>query len=302
MIIRSPFFYVGDKYKLMEQLQKLFPENINNYFEPFVGGGSSFLNTNAKKYYLNDIDSNIIDLHSHFLNQKNNTDLFIQRLINLIKKYNLSCSLLSDDVPKELKIKYPKTYYAKYNSNSYIELRNDYNKVRDVELLYILLIYGFNHMIRFNSKHEFNLPVGNVDFNKNVKQAIENYLSFIKDKNIKFFNFDFEEFLNKQRFENDDFVYFDPPYLISMSEYNSLWNEEKEQKLYLLLDELDKKNVKWGITNLLNHKGRHNEYLSNWMGKYNVYDIKSNYISFNDNTQKKDSKEVYVTNYGKSNF
>ena len=31
----------------------------------------------------------------------------------------------------------------------------------------------------------------------------------------------------------------------------------------------------------------------------NVYDIESNYISFNDNTIKKDSKEVFVTNYGK---
>lgn len=35
--IRSPFFYVGDKYKLMPQLKKLFPDNINSYIEPFVG-------------------------------------------------------------------------------------------------------------------------------------------------------------------------------------------------------------------------------------------------------------------------
>lgn len=35
--IRSPFFYVGDKYKLMPQLKNLFPDDINNYIEPFVG-------------------------------------------------------------------------------------------------------------------------------------------------------------------------------------------------------------------------------------------------------------------------
>lgn len=35
--IRSPFFYVGDKYKIMQQLKVLFPEDINNYIEPFVG-------------------------------------------------------------------------------------------------------------------------------------------------------------------------------------------------------------------------------------------------------------------------
>lgn len=42
-IIRSPFFYVGDKYKLMPQLKELFPKDIDNYIEPFVGRGQLFL-------------------------------------------------------------------------------------------------------------------------------------------------------------------------------------------------------------------------------------------------------------------
>ena len=42
-LIRSPLFYVGDKYKLMPQLKRLFPSKIQTYIEPFVGGGSSFL-------------------------------------------------------------------------------------------------------------------------------------------------------------------------------------------------------------------------------------------------------------------
>ena len=42
--------------------------------------------------------------------------------------------------------------------------------------LYLLLIYGFNHMIRFNRAGQFNLPVGNVDFNFNVEQALKDYL------------------------------------------------------------------------------------------------------------------------------
>ena len=32
-IIRSPFFYVGDKYKLMPQLKQLMPDDIDNYIE-----------------------------------------------------------------------------------------------------------------------------------------------------------------------------------------------------------------------------------------------------------------------------
>ena len=78
-----------------------------------------------------------------------------------------------------------------------------------------------------------------------------------------------------------------------------MWNDTKEIELYYYLDKLDEMGIKWGITNLLNHKGKTNEILLSWMKKYDFYDIQSNYISYNDNTIKNDSKEVYVTNYGK---
>ena len=35
-----------------------------------------------------------------------------------------------------------------------------------------------------------------------------------------------------------DYVLLDPPYLISQSEYNKLWQEEDEIRLYNLLDYL----------------------------------------------------------------
>ena len=50
-------------------------------------------------------------------------------------------------------------------------MKDDFNETGDIILLYLLLIYGFNHMIRFNKSGKFNLPVGNVDFNKNVYKA-----------------------------------------------------------------------------------------------------------------------------------
>ena len=63
--LRSPFFYVGDKYKIMPQIIQFFPKNIDTYYEPFLGGGSSCLYVEAKKYVLNDNDKNIIDLHKY---------------------------------------------------------------------------------------------------------------------------------------------------------------------------------------------------------------------------------------------
>ena len=296
-IIRSPFFYVGDKYKLMPQLKCLFPTNIDTYFEPFCGGGSSFLNTEARQYVSNDVDYYVIALHKFFQANKDTPNAFLDKLFEIINKYNLSCSYKGITAPEELKKAFVKTYYARFNKDAYFKLRADFNAQQDnFYLLYLLLIYGFNHMIRFNSKGDFNLPVGNVDFNNNVFMAINNYFEFLRKHEIHFTNMDFVKFLNSQDFKENDFVFCDPPYLISQSEYNKLWSDVEEFKLYEELDKLDERGVKFGLTNLLLHKGQKNEILSDWMKKYKVYYISSNYISFNDNTIKKNSQEVYVTN------
>ena len=50
-ILRSPLFYVGDKYKLMEEIGTYFPDNIGKFVEPFVGGGSVFMNTVAEQFF-----------------------------------------------------------------------------------------------------------------------------------------------------------------------------------------------------------------------------------------------------------
>nr|WP_315104562.1 Dam family site-specific DNA-(adenine-N6)-methyltransferase [uncultured Catonella sp.] len=297
-IIRSPFFYVGDKYKLMGQLRELFPKNISTYIEPFVGGGSSFLNTKAQRYIVNDINYYIIALHKCLSSYAGKQEEFLAKLYSLIDKYGLSCSYRNITVPDELKKKYVKTYYSHFNKDAYSKMRADFNKEEDLVLLYILLIYGFNHMIRFNLSGKFNLPVGNVDFNKNVYNAIWHYLSFVENSDITFANMDFMVFLNELEFDENSYIYLDPPYLISGSEYNKYWNEEEERRLCFYLDELDKRGNRFGITNLINHRGMVNQIFLKWSKKYTVYNIESNYISFNDNTIKSDSKEVFVTNYG----
>lgn len=300
-IIRSPFFYVGDKYKLMPQLKTLIPQNVDLYIEPFLGGGSSMLNIQAKHYKVNDIDPYVIKLHQLLSEYKHRRDDLFNELFTLINHYQLSCSFKSINVPDELKKQYVKTYYAKFNKDNYTKIRKDFNQNQDnLILLYLLLIYGFNHMIRFNQKGLFNLPVGNVDFNRNVFTALNQYMDFIESNDIEFFNLDYKDFLAMLDIGQNSYVFLDPPYLISMSEYNKLWNEEKEIELCNFLDQLDKKGVRFGITNLIHHKERFNQVFFEWSKKYFCYNIKSNYISFNDNSIKANSKEVFITNYEKS--
>lgn len=295
---RSPLFYVGDKFKLLPEITKLFPQNIETFYEPFVGGGSVFLNVDATSYELNDIDTNVIQIHKELIKWSESEIQFFKKIENRVKKYGLSRSYIEDVVPLELKKEHKKTYYAKYNKESFNALKKKYNSSsrKDYLDLYILLIYGFNRMLRFNSKGEYNLPVGNVDFNKNVKNALSNYFAYQKGRQITFNNSDYKDFLKKRRYTKDDFIYFDPPYLITFSEYNKLWNDSHESNLLKLIDKLDSEGVRWAISNVTHYKDKVNDVFLNWSKKYNSHNIKSNYISYHDNTIKT-FNEILITNY-----
>lgn len=296
--VRSPLFYVGDKYKLMPQLSKLFPKNIDSFYDVFCGGGSVSLNVNANNFYLNDINHRVIELHTLLYENSKDMESFIQKTQNLAKKYGLSISELErNDEIERLKLEYKKTYFSKYNKKSYLKLRKDYNENQaNVKRLYLLLVYGFNHMIRFNQSGLFNLPVGNVDWNSNVTKALTDYGEWASNNNIYLYSLDYVEFLENVHNSKNDFFYFDPPYLITFSEYNKLWCENEEAELLELLDDLDAKGYKWGLSNMIRHKGEENTLLKEWSSKYNIYEIDSNYISRFDNSVKKNSREVYITN------
>lgn len=298
--VRSPLFYVGDKYKLMPQLMKLFPKNINTFFDVFAGGGSASLYTPAKNFVLNDLDENIIKLHKYLSKELQNPEEFIEHEVSIIDSYGLSHSV--DNVfPSNievLKAKYKKTYFSKANKDKYTKLRNDFNNDQSrMDLFYLLLVFGFNHMTRFNNDGNFNLPVGNVDWNQNVISALMNYSFFVRTSTYKFKSEDFEKFILNQKLSKGDFLYFDPPYSITLSEYNKMWNENDDARLFDLLDKLNKEGINWGLSNVFSHKGKKNERLIKWSKKYAVYPIKANYISRFDNTIKADTREVYVTNY-----
>jgi DNA adenine methylase len=294
---RSPFFYVGDKYKLISQLKANFPENIDRFIEPFCGGGSVFLNTSANQYLLNDIDSYMIKLHDFLIESSCKQQKFWNDLKFSIEKYNLSATFMGRDVPPEYREKFVKTYFARYNKEAYIEMRNDFNKKKDnMMLLYLLLIYGFNRTLRFNLKGDFNIPVGNVDFNKNVVNALDSYFEYVTGKDISLFNMDFQDFVEIVEPTSQDFVYLDPPYLITFSEYNKLWNEDSEMRLIDFLDRLNSRNIRFAVSNVLWHRKRYNGTFNEWAQKYNIVKIRSNYISFNDNTEK-NTCEVLVKNY-----
>ena len=292
-IVRSPLFYVGDKRKLMSQIMTYFPNHIDRLIEPFVGGGSVFMNVDADGFLLNDLNYIVIQIHSMLSSYCDRKDDFFREVFSLINKYGLTSRFLG--IPQE----HGKSSDCKdVNREAYNRMKIDFNSggKKDIMLLYLLIIYGFNHMIRFNKKGEFNLPVGNLDFNENVYNALNDYFVQTETKQPQWHSQDYSAFLAEIEFRKDDLVYLDPPYLISSSEYNKMWNEECERNLIREMDRLDAMGVRFAVSNAITYRGKKNDIFGEWAKKYNIHPISSNYISYWDNSRK-ESGEVLVTNY-----
>ena len=293
---RSPFFYVGDKFKLLDQLLPLFPENIDRYFEPFLGGGSVAMNVTAKSLVLSDQLQPLIDIHQRFSDFKS-VDVLLQKREETCKTHNLKASYFGDEVEKDLKLRHPKTYFAVRNREAFNAARSNFNKSldRDPLLLYLLVIFGFNRLMRFNALGEFNVPVGNVDFNARTASALANYVEWNSTDSPVVTVADYKNALSGV-IGRYYFVYVDPPYLIAEAEYNKTWGEKQELELLAVLDGLSEAGVRWALSNALVYRGRENVHLKKWASKYEVHQLKASYLNYHNNVDKV-SGEVVVTNY-----
>ena len=190
-----------------------------------------------------------------------------------------------------------------YQEKGYNKFREYYNKTRYPIDLFILVCYSFNHQIRFNKDGNFNMPFGKDRsyFNETLKKNLINFHKIIKQDNIVFTNLNFLS-LKPEKLTENDFVYCDPPYLITCATYNEQdgWNETLEKQLYELLDKLNEKNIKFAVSNVLYNKGKENEILKEWCKKYNVYHLDKTYSNCSYHALDKDKNstdEVLVTNY-----
>ena len=283
--IKSPMNYTGGKYKLLPQILPLFPTEINTFVDLFTGGGNIAVNVNANKIIANDFEPHIIDIYKTF--QKYEIEELIKTIELAIQRFGLTIENADNF----------NNFRAYYNKH----IEDGYSFIMPI-MLYVLICYSFNHQFRFNSKGEFNMPFGKnrSQWNDTMKKNLINFHKAITEKNIIFTNNDFNE-LKIDKLTSNDFVYCDPPYLITCATYNEKdgWNETCERKLLELLDKLNSKSVKFALSNVLFSKGKTNDILLEWSKKYNVHHLDYTYQNCNYHTKDKESKpdEVLITNY-----
>ena len=294
--IKSPIFYMGNKYELLKQLMPLFPKNIDTLYDLFGGSAVVSLNVQSNKTIYNELNENIYNLIQLF--KDNDSKKIIDKIENNINKFNLP--RLSCDV----RVKHYTEEYKKEHNKNYLKFREYYNQQNDKDYmdLYTLTYFSFCNLIRFNQKNQFNMPFGNRCFLEEHKNKIIDACDTFLKKNITFKNKNAFDILQDTIFNKDDFIYLDPPYSNTTAIYNEKrafggWTIEEDKKLFDILEELDKKGIKWGVSNVFKNKNIENTHLIEWCNKnkWNVHHLNKNYASLGKGNANSD--EVYICNY-----
>ena len=277
--VKSPLNYTGGKYKLLPQLLELFPKQVNTFVDLFAGGGNVSVNVKAEKVVFNDLMWQVPEMLQEF--KKIGVEESLRKIDGYISSYDLS----------------------KENKEGYLALRELYNKGKsDPLMLYTLICYSFNNQIRFNNKGAYNMPFGKdrSSFNPTLREKFIIFVQRLQSMEIQFSSKDFRE-LDLDTLRENDFVYCDPPYLITVASYNENggWGEQAERDLLAKLDTLDKAGVKFGLSNVFESKGKENIILKEWAKGYTVHYLDHTYSNCSYHKKNKQSKdiEVFITNY-----
>lgn len=287
VLIQSPIYYMGNKFKLLPQLLSLFPASCNTFLDLFGGSATVCLNYQGKYNTIyNELNENIYNLVL-MLKQTSPKEL-LNYIEDTIKRYNLHTL----DSRKE------ESENAKYR-DSFNIFRDKYNNSVEKEYkdLFILSLFSITHLIRFNSNNEFNGSLG-LDL-RLTKLSDKITYSHKRLQNIELLNFNCLE-MDLTTLTSDDFVYLDPPYSNTLAVYNEKrafggWTISHDLKLFSILDELTKRNIKWGMSNVFSSRGSENSHLIEWSEQYNVAHLDCKYHSFF--TKVANNDEVYIYNY-----
>ena len=229
----------GNKSKHINKFIQYIPPFTGTYIEPFLGSGALLLKLQPKKWIINDLNKDLINIWNHV---KNNPE----EIIKIFKEFEIHFKPLS----KKDKVIFCKEITSKIESLPYDVQRASY---------YLLMKFcAYMGNILHNNILRFPALDMNIYINSNytfIKQTyydnILNVSNFLHNSKGKIFNKSYETILNKAK--QGDFVFLDPPYI---EKHNYDFNYNKDEvldetfihKLYQQVKKLDSKNVKWLMT------------------------------------------------------
>jgi DNA adenine methylase len=238
---RSLLKYPGGKYTLLDVIDKVLPRgNLDLYAEPFLGGGSVALNIGRRypRMLLNDANADIITFWEQIAK---NPEAVLDEVHKLVGRLS---TFKSKDV--------------------YLQTRATFNERSSSDLVHAAMFYflnkqGFNGLVRYNAKGEFNVPHGNYKKFPSINYEHIQEVSSILTGNVTLHSMDWSRFIKRHVFPKvsegqKTLVYFDPPYipLSNTSNFTGYWKVfgiEQHKRLRKVIDELTEHDVKCVLSN-----------------------------------------------------
>ena len=228
-LMPRPFLkWVGGKGQLIAELIKRVPSTFDRYYEPFVGGGALFFALQPKYAYLSDINNELVNVYSVI---KNDVEVLIESLARHV---------------------YQESYFYQLRAADRDPTYMGWTPVEKASRLIYLNKTCYNGLYRVNSNGYFNTPFGSYR-NPTICDA-ENLWTCsqaLQETEIRC-----DSYLTVERnVTRGDFVYFDPPYapLTTTSSFTGYskngFRIEEQEALRDLCVRLDKKGVKWMLSN-----------------------------------------------------
>ena len=195
----KPFLkWAGGKRQLLKHIRKLYPSDINTFYEPFLGGGAVFFDLKPQNYIISDSNPELINLYKMISSQP-------AKIISELKA-----------------MKYEKEFFYKVRNQNVNEISN----IKAAARMLYLNRTCFNGLYRVNKEGKFNVPFGSYK-NPNFVQEelLKNVSSFLKNNSIKCM--DFQKIL-EFNLDKKDFIFFDPLY-VPLEGYSDFKRYTKEQ-------------------------------------------------------------------------
>ena len=265
----------GIKSKLVPWINDMLPYNIKGrWIEPFMGTGVVGFNLAGESALMCDTNPHLIEFYQAIQNGEITPDG--------VRSY------LNKEGSKLLEI----------GEKYYYEVRKRFNLYHDPLDFLFLNRAGFNGMIRFNKKGEFNIPFCKKPqrFARAYVTKIVNQISYVsnlfKKKSFVFKCQSFQETIDET--DSESFIYCDPPYIDRHTDYYNGWDEEKEQQLYKALL---KTKAKFILSTWHHNKYRENEYIKTLWKEFNIL-TKEHFYHIGGSEKNRNSMiEALITNY-----
>jgi DNA adenine methylase len=217
------------------------------WIEPFMGTGVVAFNIAPANALLCDTNRHLVNFYSF--------------LASGVITSEIVCDYLEEEGGSLLK-KGEDHYYA---------VRERFNKHHNPLDFLFLNRAGFNGMIRFNRKGEFNIP-----FCRKPQRFAQAYMTKIVNQvacvenllRTKNFVFKCQDFLKTiQEASSEDIIYCDPPYIDRHIDYYGAWDESHEISLYKALSNHEGKFI---LSTWHHNDFRENEYIKTLWRKFNI--------------------------------